>query len=83
MDTQACIHWLHCAMAVKTKDAGLRVRVEKELRQEFVESCRAAGRPAAQVLREFMREFVTRERATAQRSLFEESASTKQGRAAA
>lgn len=61
------------SMAIKTKDVGLRLRVEKELRQEFVEACRAAGKPAAQVLREFMREFVARERAMVQRPLFEET----------
>jgi hypothetical protein len=61
-------------MPVKTKDAGLRLRVEKELRQEFVEACRSTGKPAAQVIREFMREFVARERATAQGSLFETNA---------
>ena len=60
-------------MAIRTKDAGLRLRVEKELRQEFVDVCRATGKPAAQVLREFMRDFVSRERVTIQRSLFEES----------
>lgn len=59
-------------MPIKTKDAGLRLRVEKELRQEFVEACRATGKPAAQVLREFMRDFVTRERVMIQRPLFEE-----------
>ena len=59
-------------MPIKIKDAGLRLRVEKELRQEFVEACRATGKPAAQVLREFMRDFVTRERVMVQRRLFEE-----------
>jgi hypothetical protein len=59
-------------MAIKIKDAGLRLRVEKELRQEFVDACRAAGKPAAQVLREFMRDFVSRERVMIQRPLFEE-----------
>jgi ABC-type dipeptide/oligopeptide/nickel transport system permease component len=59
-------------MPIKTKDAGLRLRVEKELRQEFIETCRASGKPAAQVLREFMRDFVTRERVMIQRPLFEE-----------
>jgi len=58
-------------MAVRTKDAGLRLRVEKELRQEFVDACRASGKPAAQVLRDFMRDFVIRERGSAQRPLFE------------
>jgi len=59
-------------MTIKTKDAGLRLRVEKELRQEFVEACRATGKPAAQVLREFMRDFVTREHVMMQRPLFED-----------
>jgi hypothetical protein len=58
-------------MGLKTKDSGLRLRVEKELRQEFVDVCRATGRPAAQVLREFMRDFVARERTMNQRNLFE------------
>ena len=40
------------------KDAGLRIRVQRELRQKFLEACQADDRPAAQVLREFMREYV-------------------------
>src|ERR1700679_1601598 len=60
-------------MAIIVKDVGLRLRVEKELRQEFVEACRASGKPAAQVLREFMRDYVTRERVMIQRPLFEET----------
>jgi len=43
---------------MKTKDAGLRIRVEHELRDRFLETCRRADRPAAQVLREFMRRYV-------------------------
>ena len=61
------------SMALMIKDVGLRLRVEKELRQEFVEACRASGKPAAQVLREFMRDFVTRERVMMQHPLFEEN----------
>lgn len=53
---------------MKTKDAGLRLRVERTLREEFVDACRADGLPAAQVLRDFMRQYV-REK-TAQRDLF-------------
>jgi hypothetical protein len=56
-------------MAIKTKDAGLRLRVEHELRQAFVESCRAEGQTAAQVLRECMRQYVERARA-GQQDLF-------------
>ena len=50
-------HWIHFFM-MKGKDSGFRIRVERELRDEFVAACRAQDRPAAQVLREFMREFI-------------------------
>ncbi|KUO62637.1 MAG: hypothetical protein APF80_14225 [Alphaproteobacteria bacterium BRH_c36] len=40
------------------KDVGLRIRVQKELREQFLEACRAQDKPAAQVLREFMRTYV-------------------------
>lgn len=63
-------------MALKTKDAGLRLRVERTLRQEFVEACRADGRPAAEVLREFMRAYVAQNRAAAQPDLFTASRET-------
>ncbi len=57
-------------MPLKIKDAGLRLRVERDLREEFVETCRSEGKAAAQVLREYMRDYVARNRATAQRDLF-------------
>lgn len=40
------------------KDVGLRIRVERVLRDKFLEVCRAQDKPAAQVLREFMRGYV-------------------------
>ena len=40
------------------KDVGLRIRVQKELRDAFLSACRAQDKPAAQVLREFMRDYV-------------------------
>jgi hypothetical protein len=40
------------------KSAGLRVRIERGLREEFLRVCRAQDKPAAQVLREFMRSYV-------------------------
>lgn len=40
------------------KDAGVRIRVEKGLRDQFLETCRRQDTPAAQVLRQFMREYV-------------------------
>lgn len=41
-----------------TKNVGLRIRVERTLRDEFLEACRAQDKPAAQVIREFMREYL-------------------------
>jgi hypothetical protein len=40
------------------KDVGLRIRVQRELREQFLEACQAEDKPAAQVLREFMRSYV-------------------------
>jgi predicted transcriptional regulator len=44
-----------------TKDSGLRIRVQRDLRDRFLEVCRAQDKPAAQVLRQFMREYVERQ----------------------
>jgi hypothetical protein len=41
------------------KDVGLRIRVQRDLREEFLEACRKQDKSAAQVLREFMREYVS------------------------
>jgi predicted transcriptional regulator len=46
------------------KDSGLRIRVERELREKFLALCRAQDRPAAQVLREFMRDYIAKHRPT-------------------
>jgi predicted DNA-binding protein len=43
------------------KDSGFRVRVQRDLRERFLEVCRAQDKPAAQVIREFMREYVERQ----------------------
>lgn len=40
------------------KDVGLRIRIQRELREQFLEACRQQDKPAAQVLREFMRNYV-------------------------
>ena len=40
------------------KDVGLRIRVQRELREQFLEACKAQDKPTAQVLREFMRKYV-------------------------
>jgi predicted DNA-binding protein len=40
------------------KDSGLRIRVERELREKFLSLCREQDKPAAQVIREFMRRYI-------------------------
>lgn len=40
------------------KDVGLRIRVDRELRDDFVTACQNQDKPAAQILREFMRAYV-------------------------
>lgn len=42
------------------KDSGLRIRVERDLRERFLEICQQQDRPAAQVLREFMRDYISK-----------------------
>jgi len=42
---------------MKLKDFGMRIRVEKELRDSFVQACRSQDRYASDVLRDFMRTF--------------------------
>ncbi len=53
-----------------TKNAGLRIRVERTLREGFLEACRAEDKPAAQVIREFMREYVAKRQMEAQDASF-------------
>lgn len=43
---------------ITMKDSGFRIRVQRELREQFLAACKAQDKPAAQVLREFMRDFV-------------------------
>ena len=45
------------------KDVGLRIRIDKELREAFLVACRASERPAAEVLRDFMGFYVQQARA--------------------
>lgn len=52
------------------KSANYRIRVEPELHQEFLYACRSEERPAAQVIREFMKDYVGRYRSTRQSDLF-------------
>ena len=47
-----------CNQGGYMKDVGMRIRIEPELRSEFVEICKKNDIPAAQVIRNFMRQFV-------------------------
>lgn len=57
-----CIHM--------TKTSNYRIRVEPDLHQEFLDACKSADRPAAQVIREFMRDYVKKNRTAQQADLF-------------
>ena len=39
-------------------EVGIRIRLDRELRDRFVASCRAGDQTASQVLRDFMRRYV-------------------------
>jgi hypothetical protein len=54
---------------MSAKDSGMRIRVEKKVRDAFVQACHARNRPAAEVLRDFMRSF-TEEQERGQADLF-------------
>ncbi|HET6407411.1 MAG TPA: hypothetical protein VFG14_05985 [Chthoniobacteraceae bacterium] len=41
------------------KDSGLRIRIERDLREKFLAVCRDQDRPAAQVIREFMKGYIS------------------------
>lgn len=43
------------------KDSGMRIRVERDLREAFVQACRAQDRHASDVLRDFMRAFTEKQ----------------------
>lgn len=53
------------------KDVAFKIRIDERLRRSFIEMCRLEDRPAAQVVREFMRDYVKRARDEAQPGLFE------------
>lgn len=55
------------------KNTGFRIRIEKELRDEFVGVCHAQDKPAAQVLRDFIRTYIETHRGSLQHSLFDDN----------
>ncbi|MBR8212423.1 hypothetical protein KDW61_27540 [Burkholderia cenocepacia] len=53
-----------------TKQVGIRIRVEKQLRDEFQSACLAENQCASEVLREFMRTYAQHHVGGLQASLF-------------
>jgi len=53
-----------------SKSSNYRIRVEPSLHQDFLEACKADDRPAAQVIREFMKDYVLKHRQGIQVDLF-------------
>ncbi len=47
-----------CSLSDMQKDVGLNIRIDSQLRDRFIAICREQDRPAAQVIREFMRAYV-------------------------
>jgi len=52
------------------KTAALRIRIEPELHKKFLDTCKAQGLPASQILREFMKQYVSAQDQTAQMDFF-------------
>jgi predicted transcriptional regulator len=47
-----------------SKEAMFTLKLEPELREQFMAEAAATDRPASQIIREFMRDFVRQQRAT-------------------
>ena len=52
--------------------SGFRIRVDDQLREQFISICRSQDMTAAQVLRAYMRDYVERHHTDDQIDLFEE-----------
>jgi len=53
------------------KNVAFKIRIEEELRREFVEICQSEDMTAAQVVRRFMRGYIERHKQSIQGSLFQ------------
>lgn len=62
---------------MSSKDAGLRIRVERELREAFQGACLAENKNASEVLREFMQVFADRYQGGLQQDMFTSPADRK------
>lgn len=53
------------------KNVAFKIRIEEELRREFVDTCNSDDLTAAQVVRRFMRSYIERHKASLQGKLFQ------------
>jgi len=58
------------------KTAALRIRIEPELHKKFLDTCKAQDVPASQVLREFMKQYVSAHEQTPQMDFFQQTRHT-------
>lgn len=70
------------SLPMTSKDVGIRIRVEKELRDSFQGACDVENRNASEVLRDFMRRFAEQRVGGMQPSLFPKSAAIDKPRKA-
>lgn len=59
------------------KTSALRIRIEPTLHHQFLEVCKAQDRPASQVIRDFMKQYIQMYGGGLQLELFNDSASFK------
>ena len=76
LDTHMCIHGIIYVMS--NKDVGLRIRVDKALRESFQGACLSENKRASEVLREFMQLFSDSHQGGMQAGLFTSSVAKPQ-----
>ncbi|MDH3219475.1 MAG: hypothetical protein OEO19_08080 [Gammaproteobacteria bacterium] len=59
------------------KTAALRIRIEPELHKDFLDACKAQDVPASQVLREFMKQYVSAHQPNPQLELLQQRGHTR------
>ena len=62
---------------MSNKDVGLRIRIDKELREAFQEACVTENRNASEVLRDFMQQYAEQHLGGRQLGLFVVAAEQK------
>ena len=62
------------------KDSGMRIRVEQQLREDFLAACKSDDVPAAQVIRRFMKEYIEKARQHSEAATRPEQATVEDAR---